>query len=34
MSAVTIGTPNKVLPKGTTAMVVRAGTIAKQGASQ
>ncbi len=34
MSAITIGTPSKVLPKGTTAIVMMAGTIARQGASQ
>jgi hypothetical protein len=34
MSAITIGTPKRVLPNGTTAIVVMAGTIARQGASQ
>ena len=34
MSAITMGTPSRVLPNGTTAMVVIAGTMARQGASQ
>ena len=32
--AMTIGTPNSELPKGITASVKIAGTIARQGASQ
>ncbi len=34
MLAMTIGTPKSVLPKGITAMVMIAGTIARPGASQ
>ena len=34
MSAITIGTPNNVLPNGTTAIVRIAGIIARHGASQ
>jgi hypothetical protein len=33
-SAMIIGTPNRVLPKGTTAMVMIAGITARHGASQ